>query len=183
MAFDPPGSVREYGNHFINFNTSLATDVEDPWDRLQAIAVASNQARRSMEAFGGEKLCEWLDQIPPFASERLVRRHVATRDRDRSVADINVNVSLVRATGTPWSLGSAAVEGVFLQGPPNSGCGLSITALSYGDRVMVGLHACADAVPDPSTVARGMEEELAVLVDLAREPSGSTTATSGSRTA
>ena len=183
MAFDEPDPRREYGNHFINFNTALATDVEDPWDRLLAIAEAGNAARRSMEVFGGELLCEWLDQIPPFASERLVRRHVATRDRDRTVADINVNVSLVRAVDTPWSLGSATVEGVFLQGPPNSGCGLSITALSYEDSLMVGLHACADAVPDPRTVARGMEEELATLVRLARARSGPEPAASDSRTA
>jgi len=183
MAFEEPGPVREYGNHFINFNSALATDLEDPWERLQATADASTVARRSMEAFGGEILCEWLDQIPPFASERLVRRHVAARDRDRTVADINVNVSLVRAVDTPWSLGSASVEGVFLQGPPNSGCGLSITALSYEEQLMIGLHACADAVPDPSTVARGMEQELASLVEVARRRAGSDEVGSGSRSA
>lgn len=167
MAFDPPGSIREFGNHFINFVTSLATDIEDPWERLQAVAVASNAARQSMEAFGAETLCEWLDQIPPYIGEWYIRRHMRARREKREVADINVNVSLVRAQGTPWAFGSASVEGVYLQGPPNSGFGLSITAMSYGDVLMVGLNACAHAVPDPGTVARGMVAELAELAELA----------------
>jgi diacylglycerol O-acyltransferase len=169
MAFNPPGAIREFGNHFINFVTSLATTVEDPWERLQAIGEASTAARRSMEEFGAETLCEWLDQVPPSVSERLVRRHVRSRRENREVADINVNVSLVRALDEPWALGSATVEGVYLQGPPNSGFGLSVTALSYGDKLMVGLHACAEALPDPRTVARGMEAELVELVEMVRE--------------
>jgi hypothetical protein len=39
--------------------------------------------------------------------------------------------------------------------------------MSYGDVLMVGLNACADAVPDPGTVARGMVAELAELAELA----------------
>jgi diacylglycerol O-acyltransferase len=169
MAFNPPGAVREFGNHFINFVTSLATTTEDPWERLQTIRGASTAGRRSMEAFGGETLCEWLDQVPPYVSERLVRRHVRSRRENREVADINVNVSLVRALDEPWALGSATVEGVYLQGPPNSGFGLSVTALSYGEKLMVGLHADAEALPDPWTVARGMEAELTELVKKVRE--------------
>ena len=172
MAFETGAPDREYGNHFINFVTSLATDVADPWERLHTVAEASVTARRSMEELDGELLCDWLDQVPPFASERLVRRHVADRRDNREVADINVNISLVRGPSTPWALGSAAVEGVFLQGPPNSGCGLSITAMSYVDTLMIGLHACADAVPDPGVVARAIEEELAELVRLSEERTG-----------
>ena len=172
MAFAATGPAREYGNHFINFVTGLATDVADPWERLHAVAEASATARRSMEELDGELLCDWLDQVPPFASERLVRRHVADRRDNRALADINVNISLVRGPGTAWSLGTAAVEGVFLQGPPNSGCGLSITAMSYIDTLMVGLHACADAVPDPDLVARAIEDELAELVRVSAQHVG-----------
>jgi len=183
MAFDPPGSTREYGNHFINFVTRLATDVDDPWDRLLATAAASADARDSMEALGGELLCEWLDQVPPFASERLIRRHVAERRDHREVADINVNVSLVRGPAAPLELAGAEVERYHVLGPPNSGCGLSVTALSYVDHLMVNLHANADALPDPSSVARGIEQEVTDLLQAAAGRSGAGDVVEGSRTA
>lgn len=172
MAFERPELVREWGNHFVNFTTSLATDIEDPWERLERIAVVTNAARRSMEAFGGELICDWADQLPPYFAKWLVRRHLRSRRHRRDRADINVNVSVVRGPAVPWAFGRARVEELFVDGPPNNGCGVCVTALYYADRMSIGIHACADAVPDPAVLAEKFVESLAELVAIAVDREG-----------
>jgi hypothetical protein len=44
--------------------------------------------------------------------------------------------------------------------------------MSYIDTLMVGLHTCADAVPDPDLVARAIEDELAELVRVSAQHVG-----------
>jgi hypothetical protein len=44
---------------------------------------------------------------------------------------------------------------------------VSVTALSYVDRMSIGIHTCADAVPDPDVLAADFVASLAELVELA----------------
>jgi diacylglycerol O-acyltransferase len=169
VALDRSGLVREWGNNFVNVLTSLATDVEDPWERLERIAVVTDAAQRSMDAFGGELICEWSDQLPPFLTRWLVRRHVRLRKRRRDRADINVNVSVLKGPTVPWSLGPALVDDFFIEGPPNTGCGVCVTALSYVDHMSIGIHTCADAVPDPEVLAADFVSSLDELVAIAAD--------------
>ena len=81
MAFAATGPAREYGNHFINFVTGLATDVADPWERLHAVAEASATARRDGEKFSSH-------------SSRALRRSCsASVARSRSIAGSRSNFS------------------------------------------------------------------------------------------
>ena len=164
MAYNPPGPPREWGNHFINFTTSLATDIADPWDRLMAIDTVTTAAEESMAAFDGELLCDWMDELPPFFTRWSVKRLIRSRQRKPQKADINVNVSVVRGPREPWTLGPAMVEDFYMEGPPNSGCGISVTAFNYVDRMSVGISCNADAVPDPEVLADCFAESMAELV-------------------
>jgi hypothetical protein len=81
--------------------------------------------------------------------------------------DANVVVSNVRGPSERWQLGSAAVEEMYLAGPPNGGVGVTIVAWDYAGRLLLGLLSFADSVEDPGELTAGLRRGLAELVEAA----------------
>ena len=94
------------------------------------------------------------------------RVHAARRNPGTAPAklDANVVVSNVRGPPEPWQFGSAAVEEMYLAGPPNGGVGVTIVAWDYAGRLLVGLLSFADSVEDPGELTAGLHRSLAELV-------------------
>ena len=84
------------GNQVSAMLMSLASTVEDPVDRLQAISAGSAQAKAQEKVFGVHELAEWTEVLAPGVVSRAARvasrlkvlerlpqcRHVlATKDR------------------------------------------------------------------------------------------------------
>ncbi|WP_110180678.1 wax ester/triacylglycerol synthase family O-acyltransferase [Nocardioides solisilvae] len=175
---DTTAPTRQWGNHFWSFTTSLATDVADPWERLAVIGACAREGKRRLEALGVGLVPDWLDVLPPLVVEPGARamfergrtaRDAAAQadDGDPPGVDASILVSNVRGPAAPWSLRGRTVVDLHVDGPPSNGVGVNVMVWSYGDRLLLGCLAFADALDDPEAFRRALGESFAELQQLA----------------
>ncbi len=154
VGFEPADApARQYGNRFTNITTSLATDIADPWERMVRISAVTSEAKRCLDLSGPEMMAEWLDMVPPFIAEPGIHALQRRRFEHREEAEQNVVVSNLKGPSEPWFFDTARVESLHVQGPPSNGIGPNVMVWSYGDQLLIGVLAFADAMADPAEFA------------------------------
>ena len=165
MASEPPGAPeRQYGNHFWSFTTSLATDVADPWERLQTISATSREGRAQLEALGTDLVPDWLDVMPPALAKRGIRGVLERLESAEEDVDASILVSNIRGPAEKWSLGGRVFADLHLDGPPSNGVGINVMVWSYADRMLLGILGYADALDDPAGFRRAVGESFDELL-------------------
>ncbi|WP_426574727.1 wax ester/triacylglycerol synthase family O-acyltransferase [Aquihabitans sp. McL0605] len=160
-AADAP--VRQAGNRFWSFTTSLATDVVDPAERLATISSVAAEAKAQLTMLGPELLPAWLDFVPPFVSEPGAKALIKRLQDSDGLVDANVLISNIRGPAEPFTLLGCDVVDLYIDGPPSNGVGLNVMLWSYGDRLLLGILAFADALQDPAALTRHIEQAFADL--------------------
>ena len=165
-----PVSTRAEGdtaqnNQITNMFVSLATDVEDPIERLQAIYKSTASAKTMTKAIGARQI-QSLGEVAVAADPQ---------HRDRAAlpvaADVagrhagNTLVSNVPGPPIPLYMCGAKVTAIYPSSVILEGMGLNTTVISYEDRLDFGFHVDPDLVPDPWLVADGVTESLAELME------------------
>jgi diacylglycerol O-acyltransferase len=168
----PDDPSRAVGNCFTRLVTSLATNVADPWARLQMISTVTRESKRCLDLMGREVLGEWLDLVPPAILSAAIRRGHRRRRSHFDHLDTNVMISNIRGPARPWSFGSAVVEEMYVTGPPNSGVGVTFVVWDYAGTLLVGILSFADSVDAPAELADGLSRSLRELVATARSRRG-----------
>lgn len=161
-------SSRAVGNRLARLVTSLATDVADPWARLQTISTVTRESKRCLDLAGRQVIAEWLEVVPPAIARAAVRRSHRRRRGHPDRLDTNVTISNTRGPTRQWTIGPAVVEEMYLAGPPNSGVGVTFVVWDYASALLVGILAFADSVKDPGELANGLSRSLHELVTIAR---------------
>jgi len=163
-----PVSVRgdqgvEQSNMFSVMLTSLATDLEDPADRLAAIHEGTHEAKLLQSAMGSEALTEWIEfPIPAIftlATALYSRVHLSALHPPLC----NVLVSDVPGPPVALYFARARLESIFPLGPIFDGMGLNITAVSSADTLDVGVVACPDQLPGLWHLVDGLAPALEEL--------------------
>lgn len=169
VGLDTPGDTpRAAGNHITSVLTSLATNVADPWTRLQTISAVTRESKRRLDLLGRQVPGEWLDIVPPAIASAAVRRSNQRRCSHPEHLHANVTISNLRGPARPWSFGSAVVEEMYLTAPPNSGMGVTFLVWDYAGALLVGILSFADSVENPAELADGLARSLSELVTVAR---------------
>ncbi|MGH3687049.1 MAG: wax ester/triacylglycerol synthase family O-acyltransferase [Pseudonocardiaceae bacterium] len=167
VGMEEPGTTpRAVGNRFSVLTTSLATDLADPWERLQRISAVTAEAKACLDLAGWELLADTAEYFPPMLMEFIARRDEAARRRPgtrRATLDTNVVVSNLRGPSVAWQLGSAVVEEMYLA-PPGSGVGMNFLLWDYAGRLMFGILSFTDSVEDPGELAVRLSSSLDELV-------------------
>jgi hypothetical protein len=157
---------RTEGNRVTFLHTSLATDVADPWQRLQRISAVTTEAKRCLDLTGRDLLADWLTSIPPILAASLARRSdPASRSLGKAAArlDANVVVSNLRGPPVPWQLGPTVVEEMYMA-PPCGGVSISFFLWDYADSLMFGILSSAGSVQNPGELAAQLSSCLQELV-------------------
>lgn len=169
VSTEETGSLaRQWGNHFWSFTTSLATDVADPWERLAVIGACAREGKQRLEALGVGLVPDWLDVLPPLVVEPGARAMLERGRQATESVDASILVSNVRGPAQPWSLRGRTVVDLHVDGPPSNGVGINVMVWSYGDRLLLGCLAFADALDDPDAFGEslaGSFDELRALAD------------------
>ncbi len=172
-AFVPVGMTeftttpRAEGNRFSWLATSLSTDVADPWERLRRIGAATAEAKACLHLASRKLMADRLECFPPMLMDFAVRQHQRARRRTgrrRCKIGEDVVVSNLRGSPTPWQLGSAVVEEMYLAGPPNGDTGVTIALWDYAGQLLFGILAFADLIDDPQELAAGLSRSLEELL-------------------
>ena len=136
------------GNKVSALFTSLATDVEDPLERLRAIARSTEGAKTEHNAVGARMLTDWGEYAAPrtFAMASRLYSSMGLADRHRPIH--NLVISNVPGPPFPLYLAGAELIAAYPMGPIMEGAGLNITVMSYRDSIDFGFMADRELVPD-----------------------------------
>ena len=96
MIPTPDEAPKNWGNHILGFPTSLATDVADPWARLQAISEKTTEAKKRLQLLDPPLLWECLDVIPPVLQRAATDMQYRQRKKDPTRVETNLLVSHFR---------------------------------------------------------------------------------------
>jgi WS/DGAT/MGAT family acyltransferase len=152
--------------------TTLATDLEDPLERLEVVRQANLVGKADHEAVGGDLLFQAAELAPPNTTSLIARIYSAARLADVHPVVHNVVISNVAGPPIQIYLAGGKLEGVFPLGPVLEGPGLNITIVSYKDRVGFGLIACRKQMPDVADLAAAVPVALAELLEAAHAAAG-----------
>ncbi|MEZ5180130.1 MAG: wax ester/triacylglycerol synthase family O-acyltransferase [Acidimicrobiales bacterium] len=165
LGTDPPDAPRRTsGNVFANFFAYLATDVEDPRQRLEAIAANTAESKVQLDVLGIDTLPSWLDRFPPAIAGPVARRMARRLREGDHNPDFNVLVSNVRIPGEPRSIGTRPFSRFSMSGPVADGAGLNITVAGCAPHLEVAITANPAAVPDPHELGALLKGALAELL-------------------
>jgi diacylglycerol O-acyltransferase len=154
----------EGSNRVSGMFTSLETTVDDPVERLAAIARSNRTGKDHHEEIGPHLLRDWarFAALSPFAVG--ARLYSALRLAERHPVVHNLVISNVPGPPMPIYLLGCRVVGMFPLGPVFHGAGLNITVLSNDGHVDIGLIACRDAAPDLWALADAIPAALQALL-------------------
>lgn len=165
------------GNQVSSAFASLATDLDDPIDRLRVIHESMNAAKDVQQLIGADTLQNWVEFAAPVIAARAARLYTRMRFADRHRPLFNVTISNVPGPPFPLWVAGAQVVSTNPIGPIFEGGALNITVMSYMDRLDFGLHACPELVPDVQSLADGialaldeLEKAVAALEESGAEP-------------
>ncbi|OBH17561.1 wax ester/triacylglycerol synthase family O-acyltransferase [Mycobacterium sp. E3247] len=149
-----------HGNRFGLWMCPLATDLDDPLARLDAIHrsmsegkhwVAKRGAAASLLTNAGSIATTAIGPLLPFTPK--IR------------TGYNLPISHVRGPAAEMYWNGARIEEMYPVSTVYDGHGLNITTCSYADRVGFGYAAGRDVVPDIETLIPLTEQSLAELED------------------
>jgi len=165
-----PVSTREVGdteqtNRVANMVAALATDVDGPVDRLQAIHRNTQTAKAMTSAIRSQPIQSVGEVAPPVVLS-LASRALWASNLSR-LMPVTQNAVIANVPGPPFELYScgARVTGIYSASVLMVNIGLNITVMSYEDRLDVGVTVDADLVKDPWVFADGVGIALAELLD------------------
>ena len=151
------------GNKVSAMFASLATDVEDPADRLHAISESTEGAKEDHNAIGARTLTDWAEWAAPrtfgLASRLYSSMNLANSHRPIH----NLVISNVPGPPFPLYVGGARLRAVYPFGPLVEGSALNITVLSNMGNMDIGVIGCPDVAPDIDGLAAGIAEGIEVL--------------------
>ena len=162
-----PISAREKGdaelkNQVFGMVVTLATDIDDPKQRLEAIVAGAATAKELANPM--RALIPHFADIPTFGSPMLLQLLAVFYGRsklaDRLPPPMNVVVSNVLFSRTPIYIAGAQIEHVYPMSIPVHGQALNITVHGYVDGLDFGLMAAANVVPDIEPLTHMLADEL-----------------------
>jgi len=147
---------RALGNRISFLAVDLPVARTDPREALRALAAQTRVRKAAGEARALDVIARSADLLPPVARRLVARSAVRT-------APFNAVVSNVPGPpGTLYLLGRP-LQAVFPSVPILHGHGLAIGAISYRERLQVGILADAQVTPDAVDIARDLEAAFDAL--------------------
>ncbi len=134
----------------------IATDVEDPLERLVKIGKATARSKAMQDDIGRDLFMRLFDVVPASVARTLSDLLV---QRNCSLA-----VSNVRGPDVPLYLAGARAQVIMPVSIPSDGVGLNVTGFSYLGTLWVCMTACREIVPDPNFLASCMQRNFDELV-------------------
>jgi diacylglycerol O-acyltransferase len=165
VSSDRPDDVaRLGGNRVSNIFTSLATDLDDPLERLQAIHEVTSVAKQVHNLLGADLMEEWVEYTPPAPYSWMMRAYGRLGVANWHPPPINLVVSNVPGPRETLYAAGAPLAGIWSVGPILEGVGCNVTVWSYLDRLHVGVLVCPDLAGEASALTARLGPALAELV-------------------
>ncbi|MDT5107504.1 MAG: diacylglycerol O-acyltransferase / wax synthase [Mycobacterium sp.] len=140
-------SDRPGRNQVSGMFSRLETTIEDPAERLKAIAEANSVAKQHSAAIGATLLQDWSQFAAPAVFGVAMRVYASSRLTSAAPVH-NLVVSNVPGPQVPLYFLGAQVKAMYPLGPIFHGSALNITVMSLSGNIDVGLISCPELLPD-----------------------------------
>jgi diacylglycerol O-acyltransferase len=151
------GEEEGTGNQVSAMLVSLATDIDNPLDRLVHIRANTQRSKVHAGALPANRITEFLPSETLAAAARVYTR---TRLGGHHRPFFNVTITNVPGPPVPLYVAGARIHSAFGMAPILDGLGLILVVLSYHGRLSIGISSCEQIVPDPDNMAECMERSL-----------------------
>ena len=152
--------------------TSLATNLEDPVERLLTIRAVTRGAKQEHDALGGDMIRSWAELATPGLVTTAARLYSRYRMAELHRPMFNLLISNVPGPRVPIYFAGAQLVAAYPLGPISEGAGLNITVMTYADNVDFGFVTSPSLVADVERVASfvaGASRELVTAAQRAQE--------------
>jgi len=183
-----PVSLREAGNTDPNnqvsmMMVSLATDVDDPLERLVAINTSSAAGKKLTGNIKAAIPTDFPSLGVPWIMSGFALLYGRSGLANRMPPLVNVAISNVPGPQVPLYFAGAKVASYFPVSIPTHGIALNMTVQSYNGALEVGLTACRRAMPDLADLADYVVQEHKKLLALVKAREAEATAATVAATA
>ncbi len=157
VSFRPADAEIE-GNSFSVVFASLATDIDDPLERLRAIQRSMGEAKRLLKSMKTADIPIFTSIVAlPVLVPHLLRISGRTRPT------FNVTVSNVPGPQEQLYWNGAPLEGMYPLSIVSHGQALNITVTSCGESLDFGIVACRRSVPSAQRLIDYLDDALGEL--------------------
>lgn len=145
------------GNKVSSMLIRLATDIDDPLQRLQQI----HENARCAKSYSREMTMEALfDQLPHAATAHFLSRYAQGNVARRMPTMFNMVVTNVPGSPEPLYLDGAMMRGFTGMAGVFDGMALTMVVLSYRDALSISITSTPEALRDPQRLTGYMEAAL-----------------------
>ena len=156
------GERHEGGNRIVVMRGPLPVYIADPLQRLRFVKHAMDGLKESKQALGAEVIAGAQNFAPPTILAQASRLNFSTRL-------FNLIVTNVPGPQFPLYVLGRRMERVFPVAFLPQNHALAVAIMSYAGEMNFGLLGDFDALPDIESIGESIAEELAELVEIARE--------------
>lgn len=163
VAGPDDSGVSVLGNMLSVFGATLATDVEDPVERVRRVHASTVAAKSLHRALGEDLLLDLAGAAPPGLVHVGVRAYSSSGVTTRFRPPFNVIVSNLPGPATTLYSGGARVLAFHILGPTVEGVSVNISVVSYRNSLDVGVVSSPHLLANPWEVTEAMPPVLAQL--------------------
>jgi WS/DGAT/MGAT family acyltransferase len=169
VAVRPPGQGVAPGTWTSALSVDVPVGPMPASERLAAVRALTKRAKQSHQPLGATFL---MQVVGAWAPAPLHRRAARFAYRGRW---FNLIITTLGGIATPVHIGGARVQVAYPLMPLASEVGITAAAMTWGDRLTIGLTADASAVPDLERVAAALLQSMERLHQAASDPAASRT--------
>ncbi len=157
----------DQSNRVATMSASLATNIDDPLERVRAIYASTQSAKELTEAVRARKIQSVGEVAPPLLIGLASRAAWASNITGLLPKVANVVVSNVPGPPIPLYMCGAKVSGLYAASVLVAFAGINVTVMSYVDRIDFGITCDPDLVDDPWEIADGINDAMVELMEAA----------------
>jgi len=150
----------DLGNRVSAMLVSLATDIEEPKERLQAIHKSARGSKVYHQAVGAETLTDYTRIIPFNVAGLAARAYTGANISKLHKPLFNVVITNVPGPQVPLYMAGAKLLTHIGAAPVYDGIGLTIVVFSYAGTLSIGALSCREMMPDMEHFRELLEEAL-----------------------